>query len=316
MLKTPFINGLNGGADNPFLYDKLALYYMLRTIGAPTPEVFGLATSRGIAWMTSDAESMGLIGLLERERELVLKPTRGRGGTGVKFVSLEAGDIYVNGSRQVQADLRSHVVPGTLICARVQQGEYARRIAPMASNTIRIIAMWDYEKDEPFIAAAEHKFGTTKSAPVDNQGKGGLVAGVDLKTGVMGRAMGSPKLGVPTWHSHHPETGESIEGQAIPTWAQIDEGLQAVMRRMRHIPYVGWDVLAGHDQFFLIEGNSHPDLNTQAVTGPLLSDPRVRRFFEHHGVVRGSGRRDLMQLRELAGSPSRLGGRPGSPLKG
>jgi hypothetical protein len=155
----------------------------------------------------------------------------------------------------------------------------------MASNTIRIVAMWDYERDEPFIAAASHKFGTSESAPVDNVGKGAISAGVDVETGVMDRALASPKLGVPEWHSHHPETGERIEGTAIPTWPQLKEGLVGVMRRMRHIPYVGWDVVAGDDTFYLIEGNSHPDLAMQATTGPMLTDPRVRRFFEHHGVV-------------------------------
>jgi hypothetical protein len=147
--------------------------------------------------------------------------------------------------------------------------------------------MWDYEKDEPFIAAAIHKFGTTKTAPVDNVGKGALSAAVDVETGIIGPALASPKLGVRRWHSHHPETGQPIEGTAIPTWSQLSDGLMKVMRRMRHIPYVGWDVVAGDDQFYLIEGNAHPDLGApgQSTTGPLLKDQRVRRFFEHHGVA-------------------------------
>jgi len=51
-------------------------------------------------------------------------------------------------------------------------------------------------------------------------------------------------------------------------------------------PYIGWDLLVTDDDVVVLEGNDGPDLKLHQVHRPLLADPRIRRFYEHHGVVR------------------------------
>lgn len=78
-----------------------------------------------------------------------------------------------------------------------------------------------------------------------------------------------------------------MEGTPVPNWTSLVDGLLSVSMRLGHIPYIGWDVFMEDHGHRLIEGNSAPDTQTQAVSGPLLADPRVRRFYEHHRTTTG-----------------------------
>lgn len=143
--------------------------------------------------------------------------------------------------------------------------------------------MWDYDRGTPFVAAAEHRFGTLQSAPVDNTSKGGVFAGVDLATGELGRL--APTAQTTERQTHHPDSRKRVEGTPIPNWTSLVDGLLSLSKRLAHIPYIGWDVVVGDEGYRLIEGNSAPDTQTQAVSGPLLADPRVRCFYEHHRAI-------------------------------
>ena len=146
--------------------------------------------------------------------------------------------------------------------------------------------MWDLERDEPFVARALHRFGTRRSAPVDNYSKGGLAATVDLETGELGAAITAPSIAGPRHYTSHPDTGAPIAGIPVPRFADICDAVLDLNRHLPHIPYIGWDVLVGDDQWWIIEGNHFPDTQMIQAFGPLLVDPRIRRFYEHHHVVR------------------------------
>jgi len=51
---------------------------------------------------------------------------------------------------------------------------------------------------------------------------------------------------------------------------------------LHFIPYIGWDLLVTEDGFQVIEANNGPDLMLFQMHGPLLIDPRIRRFFQSH----------------------------------
>jgi hypothetical protein len=282
-LHAPLING----ASNPTLDDKVIFFHTMRSLGAATPTIHGLVGKRRTAWFESFPARRGdrLHALLERDRELVLKPADGGRGSGVAFLALEDGRVTVNGQPREKDALRDLLVPGTLISERVRQGAWSDAIFSGSTNTLRLMTMWDLEEDEPFIAAANHRFGTSTSAPVDNVSKGGIAAGVDVATGILSGAVSFPHAARLARFTHHPETGAPIEGVAIPGWTRMVDGVLDVSRRMSHIPYIGWDVLVTEDAWWIIEGNHYPDPACQ-VFGPLLEDPRIRRFYEAFGVIR------------------------------
>jgi hypothetical protein len=281
-IRTPYIDG----SYNPTLNDKLVFYHTMVSLSAPTPAVYGLIGRHGVSWFNPPAAS-GLQGsvleLLHQQRELVLKPVDGGLGDRIVFLTLDAGTMLVNGQPRQEQDLAALLLPGTLLCERLHQATYAAEIFEGSTNTLRLITMWDYEKGEPFVAAVEHRFGTHRSAPVDNTSKGGVFANVDVATGELGQLiLSEPSLG---WTPVHPDTGAQVEGVRVPRWETFLDRLLELAQRLAHIPYIGWDVVIGDEGYYFIEGNAAPDTQTQAVAGPLLADPRVRRFYEHHGVI-------------------------------
>jgi hypothetical protein len=224
---------------------------------------------------------------------LVIKPLVGIGGGGIHFYEFQDGIDYFDGGVLAYESVVQQLNKMQLVvCPRIKQAEYAQSIFPGATNTIRLLTMYDDEEGAAFLACAVHRFGTRMSAPVDNWGKGGLSVAIDTATGVMGRGrtfafdrMSSP------WHGAHPETGAAIEGVAVPGWAAIKEEVLQVASAIPFLPYVGWDVVLADDGMWILEANSRTDVNLLQVHGPLLANPRVFEFYCRHRVLRGRRRR-------------------------
>ncbi len=290
-LHTPLING----TSNPTLNDKVLFFHTMRSLGVPTPAVFALVGDGRTSWFDDAGVGRDVVALLRREGELVLKPSDGGRGHGIHFLAHEDGRLLVDGAPGDEEAVRALLVPGTLVCERVHQSAWSAAIFPGAVNTIRAITMWDDEHQEPFVALAAHRFGTSRSAPVDNLSQGGLMAGIDVRTGELAEAMSTPYASRAARYDRHPDTEAQIRGAVVPRWEAVRDELLGVATRMAHIPYVGWDVLIGDEGFWIIEGNNHSDTIFQ-VFAPLLADGRVRRFYARHGVVRERGDRQRLRL--------------------
>ena len=278
---------INFGGSNPILNDKLLFHYAMRSVSAPVPATYAIV-DRGLRWIEPPADvdpSDGLPGLLTTGRELVLKPVDGGAGRGVAVVAVEDGALRINDRRSEPRDLDGVLAPGTLVQQRVRQGTYAATISPTSTNTLRVLTMWDYEREEPFIATAGHRFGTKASYPVDSYSRGGIIVDVDVAAGTLGRALSPPRSREREWHSTHPDTGAQITGVRLPHWQAATDELLRLASRLPRIRYVGWDLLVTDDGFFVIEGNSFPEVAGHQVFTPLLADPRVRRFYRTHGVI-------------------------------
>lgn len=229
----------------------------------------------------------GILALAERHGSIVLKPSSGSHGRGVR--RLETHPLRLNGERVSESELQALVatLDNYLITETVQQAAYAQSIFPQTTNTVRVVTLIDPDTEQPFIARAVHRFGAKDTVPTDNWSGGGLCALVEIKTGRLGRAVKhiARTGGKLAWQSHHPDTGAAIEGVRIPHWAQVCEALLGAVRELPFLLYVGWDVAVTDNGFCIIEGNGNPDIDLLQVHGGLLSDPRVRRFYEHHRVI-------------------------------
>lgn len=228
---------------------------------------------------------------LHEEGALMLKPWRGSGGMGVARCSYDDGIYQIDGEEYAQSDFESTIgaLDGHLVSEVVEQADYADELFSDAANTLRVLTMYDDETDEPFVAAAAHRIGTQQSAPVDNFTNGGLATGIDRETGRLTAGFQFPFSGSLDWHETHPDTGIQITNTQIPGWATIREQLLAMAATFSHTPYIGWDlVVTGEGTFTVIEGNNAPNIRFFQVHGPLLNDPRVRQFYEHHGIVPSS----------------------------
>ena len=286
-VRTPRINGKHARILN----SKLLFNRVLGKYDEYLPEIFCTLDS-GKVIVLSDRHAMNSIddvidGCLKLGK-VVAKPVSGGGGSGIAMISCSAAEAFeINGRQYSRDELRLFLagLRNSMIVEFVAQDKYAADISPYATNTIRVLTMWDYDRNEPFVAAAVHRFGSINSTPVDNWTQGGLSCVVDLEEGRLGKGVSYPAHGELVWHAVHPDTGVEVEGKTVPHWESIREGILGMARYIPFIPYIGWDIVVTGDGFKVLEGNSYSDVNLFQVHVPLLRTPRIRRFYEINNVV-------------------------------
>ena len=285
-IRTPKINGPYAEALN----NKIVLSRIVVSHGVRAPEYYAIIEDGVFRPMGTALELRSVDDVLDAcaaGSEFVVKPWSG--GSGVRVLSLtnEDGTVALNHTvedpREVRATLTS--VHDGVISEFIRQHPYADRVFAHSTNSIRILTMCDPDTGEPFIPFAGHRFGRPCTAPTDNISRGGIPALVDVDRGVLVKGYPHGDMGAGGWLERHPDTGAQLAGLELPNWDRVVSGLLDLCREIAYIPYVGWDVVITEDGFAIIEGNNYPDLGHQAFY-PLLIDPRVRRFYEHHGVVR------------------------------
>ena len=228
--------------------------------------------------------------LLDTVGTAVLKPVFGSGGRGVCIVSRgERAPFEVNGepySRRQFAELVSDL-DQSLVTEYIEQSAFMDELYPRSTNSVRILTMWDYEANEPFVALAFARVGSEASAPLDNLHQGGLLVGVDHETGELVGASAISDMNAPSVEhiETHPTTGARLVGRSIPGWESIADEVVRMASGVPQLRYIGWDVLPTDDGFRVLEVNSAPDVLSPQIHYRFLRDPRVRRFYEHHGVL-------------------------------
>jgi len=216
----------------------------------------------------------------------VLKPCSGSGGTGILVYAHRDGTHSVDGQALDEAALLDRLAGEIwLVCAFLEQAGYARAVFQDATNTIRMLTLYDEEAGEAFLARAVHKFGRRCTGAVDNWEKGGISARIDLASGRLGKGLCFHPEGRLRAYADHPDSSAPIEGMVVPGWPAVRDGLVELASKLPFLPYIGWDVVVTEDGYALIEGNNRPGVSSLQVHGPLLEDPRVRRFYERHHVV-------------------------------
>jgi hypothetical protein len=277
------------GFLNPIVGNKLVVSQVLAANGISHPHVFGLICNGETRPVGTAPHGTGdrLLELwTESARPVVFRPHWSGGGEGVFFLRREGRDWFINGRPAPETDVR-RLIAGLdryIATAFVDQAAYSRTIYPETSNTLRVLTLSD--ADGPFVASAVHRFGTTRSFPIDNfhHGTGGICAAVDLSTQRLGKAVTLNSQNQREWYDTHPQSGAQIEGVTIPG---LSLGLDAILAAMRCFPdatCVGWDLLMTDGGYSILEANAPPGIEVCQVHTPLLADPRTARFFRSQGI--------------------------------
>ncbi|TFV69940.1 hypothetical protein E4P39_20575 [Blastococcus sp. CT_GayMR19] len=239
-----------------------------RGLGTYAPEVYGIVSAEGLLVRSAAAHER-----LMKQTAVVLKPTTGRGGTGVRIVS----------PAEVEA-----MVPrfGTalLVQERVTQHPALLRINPLALNTLRVLAV--RPPTGPVLAVATHKWGTTRSGAVDNVSAGGLESVVDLATGRLGPAIRLTQDGRRVEFDRHPDTDAQITGVLVPHWSAVRDLTLNLMESFPELEHVGWDLAVSDQGPRVIEGNgTRPAVPAMQVHGSFLDDPALRDYYTNKGLL-------------------------------
>jgi len=284
-LRLSFVNGPYA----EILHNKLLFGEVFGRHRDVIPETFALVRHQRV-WPMSAAERVdsleGILDLLARKGRLVMKGTRGFGGGDCTIIEHRGGDVAFSGrvGSRSEALERLGSRREQMITEYVQQAAYAREIYSHSANSIRMLTMFDDETGEPFLARAVHRFGGGNRM-VDNVTQGGVAAIVGPDDDRLGIGVQIDDHGHPQYIERHPDTGAQITGVRVPHWNAVVERILGLAREHPYIPYIGWDVVVTENGLRILEGNSNSGVLFTQFHGPLLADPRVRRFFQRHRVI-------------------------------
>jgi len=281
------------GVYDIVINNKAIHHLLMKAADLPCPGHLGLVQEDGIQLPDGHYVSLSassLEELAENRPGIVIRPVKGMKGLGLLFVQSSAVGLTAN-QEPIPADKLTQLVgrlAPAVITERLLPSQYSRNLYPRTVNTIRFLTLWDYDRGEPFVAAATQRIGTSRSYPADNfqGGLGGFSADIPLETGMTGRARGLDRNYQVLESDTHPETGAQIRGLSVPKWDEMTKAFISGARTFHTAPMLAWDVATTEDGFSVIEVNGTPGLLVHQIHRPLLADPRVRNFYRHHRLIR------------------------------
>lgn len=210
-------------------------------------------------------------------RELILKPAHGEGGDGVLMLGVVAdeGALRQALSGVSPAKGQKLVVQPRLSCHGSLGG-----LALSALPTARIVTMRN-EQEEAEPVSATFRCPSDPAASVDNMKAGGLIAPIDLASGMLGIASKGYGGGD---YPFHPVTGGPIAGHVLTHWQDALELVrQGHLRGFADYRLIGWDVALTPDGPVLLEGNGKPGvLMPQRAARRGLGDGRYGELVAWH----------------------------------
>lgn len=250
---------------------------------AETPKLLAVIESGRLFVLSADvptADAEGLIAAARSHDGLVMKPRGGWFGSGILLLLDSDGRLRLNREVVQPATLAQRIrrLDSYIVTPRVRQAQYAAALYGKTTNTIRMVTMVDPANGEAFVAMAGQRVGTEVSFPVDNAARGGLCTLFDLESGRMSAGVS----GDGTRYVKHPDSGAQIEGVTVPRWCELLDSVRRLAQKLDFIDYIGWDLVVTDEGFCVIEGNYNPGLAEYQFHHPLLTNERVRAFYEHH----------------------------------
>lgn len=199
----------------------------------------------------------GFLEFAGNHRDLIVKPLCESLGKGVYLVNL---DSLGSSARELFDQINAN--GPAIIEERIQQSAKMASLHPNSVNTVRILTKLNADGTAEVIDSFL-KIGRDGKC-VDNGGQGGLLAGIDLESGIVTSPGISEKL---EEFICHPNTGCQIIGFSIPQWEEVKAlsmELACVVPEQR---VVGWDLAHTEDGWVLVEGNSKSMFIGWQITG-------------------------------------------------
>ncbi len=112
---------------------------------------------------------------------------------------------------------------------------------------------------------------------VDNVGAGGIVAKVDINTGII-TSFGRQKNG--KIFLKHPDTDNCIIGYQIPMWNELCTIIKKAALMFQTHSYISWDFALTEKGWIMVEANG-----TGEFYGPEFFDSNFRGLLKKSGMI-------------------------------
>ncbi len=243
----------------PLVDDKVLTKRLAESHDLPTPPLYLVIEHHG--------DISGLSAALSDRREFVVKPARGAAGSGIVLIVDRNAEGYVKSSGEVITleDLAYHI-SGILSGIYSLAGLEDRAIIEGLIHPDPVFAAVTYRgipdirivvyQTVPVMAMV--RLPTRASDGKANIHLGALGAGIDIGTGKTLTAVHRSDV-----VTHHPDTGNAIEGIVVPYWNQMLL-MAAQAPDMTGLGYLGVDIIIDRDRGpVLLELNARPGLAVQ-----------------------------------------------------
>ena len=243
----------------PLVDDKVLTKRLAESHGLPTPPLYLVIEHHG--------DISGLSAALSDRREFVVKPARGAAGSGIVLIVDRHAEGFVKSSGEVITleDLAYHI-SGILSGIYSLEGLEDRAIIEGLIHPDPVFAAVTYRgipdirivvyQTVPVMAMV--RLPTRASDGKANIHLGALGAGIDIGTGKTLTAVHRSDV-----VTHHPDTGNAIEGIVVPYWNQMLL-MAAQAPDMTGLGYLGVDIIIDRDRGpVLLELNARPGLAVQ-----------------------------------------------------
>jgi hypothetical protein len=238
--------------------DKQKFSDQCRAAGIPTAETL-LVFRDGRVIMSTETDTS-----LQR-CDLFIKPITGQGGRGAeKWIYLN--ERWQDGSRSFgEVDLLLHCRErskrdGLMMQRALSNHSAFAGLALGALATLRVMTIID-EHGTPEAHFAVLRMPSKHGVVVDNFHAGGIAAAINMETGIVGKATNIGLSRSTEWHTHHPVTGNAIEGMTVPFFADAIAVALRAHKIFSNAITVGWDVAVCEIGPMIVEANGFPDLD-------------------------------------------------------
>jgi len=276
------LDAMNPGPYRKLSQHKLAEKALLSMLGLPTPRFLGFAHPAG----GRAADGAPLMTAADFERFLrdvpidrfCAKLTEGHGGNGFVAAQIQRdahrillapmGETVMLTPAEFFAQYVETTRNGRVLEEFIDQHAILAAFNETSVNTLRILA-YQPRHSTARVLGVYLRIGRT-GALIDNHAAGGILAGVELSTGVVGTAFdGTPSR---CTFATHPDSGRPIAGVALPYW---QESLQLVKDALTVFPgmrFAGVDVAVTPRGPVIIETNNYPGLDGVASTNVRIAE--------------------------------------------
>lgn len=254
-----------------YLTDKRAFYANCAERQIPHPHVFA----------TLDAEEIAILSLPEPGEAMLVKPANGSGGRGVRLLDRQGpGFDCVDGFKAWLGWIDEFGVGEWIVQRHIVAHPDLHDLALNALPSVRVTTIVN-EQGLPEIVTTVLRFPKTSEMVIDNIGKGGLNAPIDLASGRLGPCCAGMEPGE---YERHPESGAAIEGRIVPHWGRLKElALSTHTQHFSDHVMIGWDMAVTAEGPLFLEANPRPSI-IMAQRAPRLpaGQQRLGVLIGHH----------------------------------
>jgi glutathione synthase/RimK-type ligase-like ATP-grasp enzyme len=215
-------------------------------------------------------------------KDIIIKPTRGHAGIGIKLARVIKNDIVIiepegNTSLLSLFNLKDR----SILQEVVEQTTIMASVSPFSVNTIRTVTL--LKKDGNVLMVGAHMRFSMKESFIDNWSAGGLAVGVNLKNGSLVK-YAFDKYG--NRYEKHPISGIYFGNFKIPRWNSIHTFALEIQSQFPYFKMLGLDIAITQNGPVLLEINSDPDnILLEQTYGPILKNERVKEAFKEYNLL-------------------------------